>query len=345
MNGRIILTTADEGSKVQSVVCFDRKTGKQQWETDVNRGGFPKQIHDKNTHASPTAASDGERVFVVFNNNKGVQLTALDLDGKQLWQKNAGSYDPKQYRFGYAPSPLIYKNMVIVASEFDGGGFLAAYDGKSGRQAWRTSRQKISSYSSPIVASIKGTDQLLISGGLMICGYNPTNGRQLWKATNVVADATCGTVVWNGDIVYASGGYPQKQTAAVRAGSGKVLWRNKEKAYEQSMLVHDGYLYSVTDIGIAFCWDATTGAEQWQHRFRGKFSASPILANGNLYVSNERGTTFVYKASPISFQLVAQNQLGNESFASPTIVDSQILLRHASGTKGTRRETLYCIGQ
>ncbi len=346
IGSQIFLTTADEAAQTQSVVSFDRKTGERLWMTEVNKGGFPAKIHSKNTHASPTVAYAGERLFAVFNNHDRAQLACLDMAGKLLWQKDAAPYVPNKYKFGFAPSPLIYKDTVIVSSEFDGeGSSLAAMRLTDGEEVWRTARPQKTSYSSPIVAHVAGRDQLLLSGCGHVTSYDPATGKELWQCEGPAA-ATCGTLVWDGDLVFASGGYPQKETLAVKAdGSAEVVWRNGDKSYEQSMLAHDGFLYALNDTGIAMCWNAQTGKLQWRERLSGPVSASPILAGGNLYTCNEKGTFFVYKADPKNFQLVAKNQLGDESFATPTIVDSKIYLRVADSSGGKRRETLYCIGE
>lgn len=342
---KVILSTADERGQVQSVICFDRESGKERWKTDVSKGGFAAKIHNKNTHATPSVVSDGEMLFVAFNNRDSVQLTALTLDGKQEWQIKAGPYQPRKYKFGYAPSPLVYKNTVIVSSDYEDPGFLAAFDRATGREVWRTPRPKKNSFSSPIVGRVAGRDQLLLSGGDVVASYDPNNGRPLWTVAGTT-NATCGTMIWEGDLVFASGGYPKKETIAVLAdGSGKVAWRNTEKCYEQSMLAYQGYIYAINDSGIAFCWDAKTGEEKWKTRLGGQISSSPILAGGNIYATNERGTMFVFKASPASYQPVAQNQLGDEAFATPTICGSRIYMRAASSESGSRQETLYCLGK
>jgi len=342
---RIVLTTADESRQTQSVVCFDRATGRQLWQTVVNEGGLPEEIHKKNTHASPTPSSNGTHVFAAFNNHDAVQLACLTLDGKTVWKRTVGAYKPSKYRFGYAPSPLLYKSTVIVSSETENEAYLVAVDQATGKDIWRTPRPRAVSYSSPIVAHVAGREQLLLSGGDQVSSYDPTNGRPLWT-TQAIAPATCGTIVWDGDMVYASGGYPKKQTAGIRAdGSGRVIWSNTEKCYEQSMLVHGGYLYAFTDNGIVFCWRALDGKEMWSERLRGPVSASPIFAGGHIYAANERGTTYVFKADPRGFELVAENELGDESFASPTICGNRIYLRVAEGRGASRQETLYCIGR
>jgi len=341
---RVLLTTAE--GDTQSVVCFDRNSGRQLWTTEVNRGGLPKEIHGKNTHASPTLACDGQRLFAVFNNHDRAQLTALDLDGKRLWQIDAAPFRPDRYKYGYAPSPLVYKNTVIVAADYDGdGAALAAFDTASGREIWRTPRPGGTSYSSPVVARVAGREQLLVSGCDQVVSYDPASGAKLWSCAGP-AKATCGTLVWEGDLVFASGGYPERQTLAVRAdGSGRIVWTNRTKCYEQSLLVHDGHLYALDDGGVAYCWKAASGEVQWHSRLGGSVSASPVLAGGNLYLLNERGTVFVVQADPSELKEVARNQLGDEGFATPTIVDGQIFLRTAERQGGRRQETLYCIGQ
>jgi len=341
---KIVLSTADESAKTQSVICFDRKSGAQLWQTVVNKGGFTAKIHTKNTHASPSVTTDGTHLFASFNNNEAVQLAALDLSGKIVWQKKAGDYMPSTYKFGYGPSPLVYGDTVIVSSEFESNGFLAAFRGSSGQEVWRTQRPKFNSYSSPIVGRVSGRDQLLISGAELVCSYDPSNGDAMWKCPGT-SKATCGTMVWSKDIVFASGGYPKKETIAVRGSDGQVLWRNKEKCYEQSMVYHDGYLYAMNDGGIALCWKGDTGEEMWKSRLGGPVSSSPVLAGGNIYVSNERGKTFVFQASPTGFKAVAQNQLGDEAFATPAFVGNRIYARAADRSSGKRIETLYCIGR
>lgn len=337
----ILLTTADEAKQTQSVIAYDRASGAEKWATVVNSGGLPGKIHKKNTHASPTVACNGKQLFATFFNNAGIQLAALSLDGKLLWQKQINGYKPK-YPFGYAPSPAVYKDTVIVSVECEGIGTLSAFKADSGEQVWSTPRTEASSYSSPIVVNLDGRDQVMMSGALRVVSYDPASGKEIWKAPGP-ATHTCGTLVWDGDLVFASGGYPQTATMAINRKTGKIAWQNKDKSYEQSMLAVDGYLYALTDKGNGICWNAQTGEQMWNERLAGPVSASPILAGGLIYATNERGQTFVFKPNPKKFELVATNQLGDQSFPSPTICGNRIYLRHAT-KKGERQEWLYCIG-
>jgi len=346
VGGRIFLTTADETKQVQSVLAYDLATGKGLWRKVINQGGFPENNHRNNTEASPTIASDGERLFITFFHHKQVQLTALDLDGQQQWQETVGTFNPKRYEYGYGASPLLHKNSVIVAAEHDGTSYIAAFDRRTGRELWRTPRRSNITFSSPVIANVAGRDQLLLSGTGQVSSYDPNNGKLMWSVAGT-ATATCGTVVWTDDMVIASGGYPESETIAIAAdGSRRVAWKNRHKCYEQSMIVVDGFVYALTEsAGVMYCWRASDGQEMWRERVSAKVSASPIYSGEYIYWANEAGTMFVFRPDPTKFDLVSKNRLGDESFASPAIVGNRMLLRVAHGRKPNRQEYLYCIGE
>jgi outer membrane protein assembly factor BamB len=343
---RIYLATADEQRQQQGLIALDRGTGEQAWITPLSSGGFPK-THPKNTHATCTVACDGERLFVTFHHHDKLTLHAVSLEGIQLWQQDVGPFNPKKYEYGYAPSPTLYEDLVIVVADVEHGGYLAAYDRASGRRVWRQDRYDNYSFSSPIVANVAGRDQLLLCGCEYVSAYEPATGKPLWSVKGTTY-ATCGTVVWDGDTVYASGGFPGSETLAVKVtprGTAEVLWRNQQRCYEQSLLAHDGYLYAVTDQGIAYCWRGSDGEQMWRERLSGPISSSPILAGDTIYATNEKGTTYVFKSNPERFESVAANKLGDEGFATMSIVDSRIYYRTATGTGDERQEFLYCLGR
>ena len=341
---RIFMATADDSAEVQSILCFSRGTGQQLWKKDVYSGEFPArdQMHPNSTHATCTLACDGERVFGAFLNHKKIHAVALNLEGEVVWDVELGPFNSK---FGYAPSPMIHKELVLFSADHRDGGFLAGVHRKNGTIHWRTLREKAGSYSSAVVANVSGKDQLLISGINKVCSYDPMTGEQNWSAEGTT-DATCGTMVWDADNVYASGGYPGSQTLSVAGdGSATVNWTTNKHAYEPSMLLTDGYLYAVVKGGIAICWDAATGKEAWKGRLKGKFSSSPILVGENIYATNESGTTFVFRATPDGFESVAENKLGDECFATASACGGKLYFRVAKMDGDTRQEYLYCIGQ
>ena len=342
---RIFLATSESSPQVQSVVAFDRKTGQQLWKTDVSKGGFPAKNHQKNTEATPTVACDGEKIFATFFHHQTVQCTALDLNGKRVWEKTVGPFNPTRFEYGYAPSPTIYRGSVIVSAEYDGESAITALDRQSGKQLWRTKRQSMITFSTPVIAHVAGKDQLLISGNEQVASYDPSDGKPLWTTPGTTF-ATCGTMVWDGDIVIASGGFPKAETIAIKAdGSGKVLWKNGKKCYEQSMLTHNGYVYAFTGVGVLHCWRISDGNQMWEQRLSGPVSSSPVLVGGNIYWANEAGTWFVFKPNPDKFELVAENQLGDEAFPSPAVAGNQLFIRSATRSNGKRQEWLYCFGK
>ncbi len=340
---RIYLTTAYQEGERHCVLAFDRQSGQEVWQVEVNQGAFPAKNHRKNTEATPTVACDGERLFVTFYHHDQVELITLDFNGQVLWRKKVADFHPKMFEYGYAPSPLIYLGHVIVASEYDGDSFITALDRVSGKKVWQSKRLPSTSFSTPVIGKVAGKDQMLMSGQQFVTSYNPVDGKPNWVVQGTT-HATCGTMVWEGDIAFASGGFPKAETLAVKAdGSKKVLWTNNQKCYEQSMIVHHGHLYALTDNGVMFCWNGASGEEQWKHRLSGPVSASPVWAGGHIYWTNEAGTMYVFKPTPEKFDLVAENKIGSSAFASPAICGGQIFLRVGEGDGPDYQEWLYCF--
>ena len=156
---------------------------------------------------------------------------------------------------------------------------------------------------------------------------------------------SCGTPVWQGDTIFVSGGYPRPGTYAISASKQEIVWENRIKAYEQSLLAHDGYVYCHNEKGVAFCWRASDGKEMWKARATpGRVTASPVLVDDLIYMTGENGQTTVIKADPEKFVIVAKNKLGGSAFATPAIVDSRIYTRVAD-SKNSPNQYLYCLGK
>ena len=335
----VILTSATE--EAQLVIAYDRASGGERWKTTVHEGGIPQNLHRKNSAATPTPASDGRNFYIVFHNAGRVMLTALDAGGKISWQKETGHFEC-DYGYGYAPSPTIHGDVIIISSEFTEDGYLAAFRKSDGEKVWRTDRKVKTSYSSPIVARVGGKDQLLLSGADLVSSFDPATGAIFWQIAGS-SKATCGTMVWNEDTVFASGGFPNKETIAIRAGvKPEILWRNGDMSYEQSLLYHEGHVYTLNDGGIAVCWEAATGVEKWKVRLGGPVSSSPVLAGGRIYAMNEQGRTFVFSPDPDKFTKLAENQLGAEGFATPAFVGDAVFLRTAD-VSPVHQDWLYCL--
>lgn len=341
MGPHIFVQAADEETGSQSVLCLQRTTGKVLWTTAVFPSGGMRK-NNKSTAASSTPACDGERVFVNFPNSGALYTTALDLNGKQLWQTKISDYVEHQ---GYGSSPALYQSLVIASSDNKAGGAIAALNRKTGEMVWTRERPQLPNYPSPILLHAAGKDQLLMTGCDKVTSLSPLTGETLWEVAGATTECVTSTVS-DGKRVFTSGGYPKNHMSAISAdGSGKVEWENDSRLYVPSLLVRDGYLFGVLDAGIAVCWKSDTGAEVWKARLGGTFSSSPVLVGDRIYATNEAGDTYVYRADPTNFEQLAKNHLGDEILSTLVIADSKIYYRVAHLIDGQRREFLYCLGK
>ena len=341
VGNRVYLATAEIEEQLQSVICYDRQTGDQIWKTIVHRGGLATKGNKKSSQASSTVACDGHRLFINFLNEAAVYTTALSHDGKQIWQQKISDYIVHQ---GYGSSPALYGPLVIVSADNKSGGAVAGFERMTGRLAWKHDRPKMPNYSSPIILNVAGRDQLLLTGCDMFSSFAPLTGKKLWEAEGSTTECVTSTVT-DGELIYSSGGYPKNHIAAIRAdGSREVVWENRVRVYVPSLLVRDGYLYAVVDAGVAMCWKSDTGKRAWTRRLGGNFTASPVLVGENIFATSDTGHTTIFRANPKGFELVGENDLGDQVYATPTICNSRIYLRVAEQQEGRRQEMLYCLG-
>jgi outer membrane protein assembly factor BamB len=340
VGNHVLLAIADQEREVQAVACYDRATGERLWETVVHRGQLTV-LNEKSCAASCSIACLSDRLFVTFLNGDTVYTTCLDRQGKQLWQATIGDYIIHQ---GYGASPLLYRSLVIIASDHKGGGEIVALDQKTGAEVWRRERPKTPNYPSPIAVRVAGKDQVILTGCDRITSYEPLTGRTLWEMDGATTECVTSTLT-DGTHIFTSGGYPRNHLSAIVAdGSKKVAWENEQRVYVPSMLVRDGFLYATLDAGVAMCWESNTGKERWKARLGGTFSSSPVLVGDRIYATNEAGETFVYRADPEKYELLAKNKLGDEVFATPAICGGRIYQRVAKLVDGERQEFLYCLG-
>lgn len=337
---RIFLTTADEKAQQQSILAFDRETGRQLWSTLAHQGKLVRK-YPKNSHASATPACDGKRVFSVFINNDALHVTATDLDGKILWQTRAGDF---QSLHGYGASPVLFKSLVIVTGDNVASAYIAALDAGTGKVVWRAERKivgKYGNYGTPSLAFVNNRAQLLQAGLGQTTSYDPETGKLLWSCDGP-AEVTANTMVHSDTMVFSSGGFPEKHLHAIRAdGSGNVTkshlaWNaDAGVTYVPSPLYHAGSLFVVNDSGIASCFDAESGKQIWQERLQGAFSSSPVLVGDLILATSETGVTSIFQASR-TFKLVATNSLQEPVLATPAVCGGQIFMR--------TEQQLFCLG-
>lgn len=339
---RIFISTADEAKQNQSLIAYHCDTGAQLWNTVLYRGRFMFK-HQKNSHASATPVCDGARVYVPTVADGALWLTAVNIDGRSVWQTRLG---PFVSEWGYASSPALYKDLLIVVGDNKGtpgvpeSSYLVAVKRDSGKVVWRVPRPLIPSYGTPVVARLAGRDQLLLSGAERIVAYDPANGKEFWSC-RWGAFRSANSMVCGPDCVYASTTWPDNQIVCIRAdGEGDVtdshlVWKHARSVTDiPSALFYDGRLYLTADRGMAVCMDGTTGKTIWQNRLGGPISSSPVLAGQTIFSTDELGATHLFKAGT-QFESLAINNLNDAVFASPALCGDRIILRS--------KDFLYCL--
>lgn len=338
---QVLLATADVETEEQLVLSFDRATGKSRWETVVHRGNLNTKGHKVSSQASSDVVSDGERLFVNFLNDNAIFTTALDISGKQLWQRRVCDFQVHQ---GFGSSPVIYQNIVLVSADHRGGGKMTGLNKLTGEIVWQQDRPPVANYASPGIVTAAGKVQAVLAGCNKVESFDPLTGEKFWSIDGSTEE-TVVTAVTDGSRVFLGGGYPKNHTMALEAdGSGKITWENVTKTYVPSLLVKNGHVFAVGDAGRAVCWNSATGEELWNEKVDREFFGSPVMADSRIYITSKSGVTSVFEATPEKFTLLGQNPLDDESFSTPAICGNRIYLRSAK-TSPTRQEYLWCVGE
>ncbi|HVF89933.1 MAG TPA: PQQ-binding-like beta-propeller repeat protein [Blastocatellia bacterium] len=335
----------DESKHTWKVYCLEKKSGKILWERTAYEGVPKVKRHIKATHASSTPATDGKHV-VAFFGSEG--LYCYDAGGKLLWKKDLGLldtgwfYDP-DYQWGTASSPIIYKNLVIVQCDIQKGSFIAAFDVKSGKEVWRTQRDEIPSWGTPTVYEGKGRAELVTNATRFVRGYDPATGKELWKLSGN-PEITSTTPITAHDLIFISNSYrPNQPIYAIRPGAsgdislkdGKetnefVAWsKQRGGTYTPTPIIYGEHFYACSNNGTLTVYNAKTGERIYQQRIAekgGAYSASPVAADGKIYLSSEDGEIFVVKAGP-KYELLSSNSMGEVLMATPAISDGMIFIR------------------
>ena len=333
----IFNVSAIEETRQRILLCSDRRTGREKWRRIILTSQN-ERIHRLNSRASSTPATDGERVYLSFLDGQHMFVAAYGMDGKPLWKHRPGVFSSKH---GYCSSPILWKDKVIINGDHDGNGYLVALERKTGKILWKTDRpNKTRSYCTPIIRSIKGRNQMILSGSKCVASYDPDNGRQHWIVDGPTEQFVA-SLVYNGELLFMTCGFPKRFMQAIDpTGSGNVtkthvLWTtSKGCSYVPSPLSIGPYFLVVADNGVASCFIAKTGERLWMERLSGPHSASMISANGLAYFLSDGGIMTVVKPGP-EFNIVGQSKLGEAANASPAIYEGQIFIR---GEKN-----LYCI--
>jgi len=335
---RIFLVTALKDKKQRLLLCLDRTNGKMLWQRVVLEAPL-ERTHKLNSYASPTPATDGEKVYVSFLDDDRMFVAAYDFDGKMVWGVRPGVFASMH---GYCSSPILWKDKVIVNGDHDGPAYIVALNRENGKTIWKTPRpNNTRSYCAPIIRHIDGRNQLVLSGSKCVASYDPDTGSQHWLIDGPTEQYVA-SLVYNGELLFMTCGFPKLFMQLIRPdGRGNVtkthvVWQtDRDCSYVPSPIAFGPYFLVVSDGGVATCLDSKTGRSIWRQRLEGRHSASLTSANGLVYFLSDKGVMTVVKPGP-KFELVARNELGEETNASPAISKGNIYLR---GDKH-----LYCIG-
>jgi outer membrane protein assembly factor BamB len=328
------------------VYCLDRHSGEILWERLAHRGVPRTERHTKASHANPTPATDG-KYLVVFFGSEG--LYCYTLDGGLLWKKdfgtmNAGPYSDPDVEWGFASSPILHEERIIVQCDFLGEGFLASLDAATGQKHWRTPREEVSTWSTPNFYNKDGERQVVVNGWKYMGGYDFDNGDQLWNLSGG-GDAPTPTPVFSHGLIYlhsSHGRFSPIFTVRPAARGDISLHRDSTQseyipwsikrgaAYMPTNLVYGDYLYNLRMNGNLTCFDALTGEIIYKERIPDAMgiTASGVVSDGKLYYSLEQGDVVVVKAGP-EFEILSRNPLGDLIMATPALAEGQIIFRTA----------------
>ena len=332
------------GTHEWKVYCFDLQTGKMKWERTAHQGAVSTPRHPKNSYASETPVTDGERLYVVFGN---VGIFTYDFSGKLLWSQRI---DPQMDQWGWGPgaSPTLLGDQLIQVFDNDARSSIASFDVRTGRQNWRTDRDEGHNWATPFVWRNRVRTEIVTAGQKRVRSYDPS-GRLLWEFAGQMTDVSIPTPIADGDMVYVSSGYvgnDHRPAYAVRpGGSGDLTVKFGEQSspfvawyqprigsYNPSALVYRGCYYTLLDGGFLTCHDASTGKELYgRQRIEpgATFTASPWAYNGKVFALSEDGATYVIEAGP-GYKLLGKNALDEMTLASPAIAGGRLLIRTAA---------------
>ncbi len=346
---RVFVTTATNEGRTLRLLCLDRTTGKVLWNREVLTQSLSRK-EGKNSFATPTPVTDGQRVYVVaFNGN----LAAVNLDGSIAWTHREVDFSS---RHGLGVSPILERGMVIVP--FDGSGrepneglgwhepwdkaFVLAVDAKTGKTRWKSPRgmSRIAHVTPNVLRGPEG-DQLVSGAGDVIQGFDLESGKLLWTFRSE-GEGVVPSIVLGEGLVFTASGFGKPTIRAVRTGGqGDITATNLAWEYAKvvpampSFLYAKPYLFTINEKGVAMCLKADRGDVVWQERVGGNHSASPLWAEGRIYFLAEDGQATVIEAGP-EFKVLARNAIGEKCQASMAASEKQFFLR--------TEKNLYCIG-
>ena len=325
------------------LMCLDKKTGKVLWQKVAKTATPHEGYHGMyGSFASNSPVTDGKNVYAFFG-SRGVYC--YDLNGKLLWEKDLGVQMKMRLQFGEGTAPVLQDDKLILNFDYQGDSFIVTLNKANGNEVWRAKRDEISNWSTPLVVEQGGRKQVIVSASAKVRSYDLNSGKLIWNCAGLGLNTIPQPVHQDG-VVYVMSGFRDPKLLAIKlgkegdlTGTDSVLWsETRGLSYTPSPVLFDGKLYTLTDNGMVSCFDAKTGKPYYHQQRLPKpynFKASPIGANGKLYLASEDGDVIVLKMGE-KFEVLATNTLQDQLFiASPVILDGEIFLRG--------QNTLFCI--
>ncbi|MDM8160851.1 PQQ-binding-like beta-propeller repeat protein [Labilibaculum sp. K2S] len=328
---KLFLSGASAASR--EVYCYDRNNGKLLWtakaEQIAGSPANPPEVTPDTGHSASTVTTDGNLVFAIFSNG---DLIAVDMSGKKQWAKNLGVPDN---HYGHSSSLIVFEDKLIVQYDQKKNSKVMALSTSSGEEVWSTARKVKVSWASPVIVQNGDQVEILLAADPCIASYDAQTGKELWKIDCITGEVGPSVAYANG-IVFALNEYAS--LVAIKPGAKpEILW----EAYDYlsdvpSPIAYNDLLFVVTSYGAVACYNAKAGEILWEKEFDGGFYASPILADGKIYLMDRKGVMHIFKADKEYVEL-APSSLGEKSDASPAFADGRVYIR---GDKN-----LYCIGK
>lgn len=342
-NDKAFVLSANADDATRYVVCINAITGDKLWQKEFK--SELHHLHTRSSYASCTPTVDAEQVYVAWSTPSETSFKAFNHDGTEAWSKNLGTW---QSQHGFGTSPVIYKDTVILHNsqqadklkegDKPGESLMMAFDRKTGEEKWRTTLiSKNVCYSVPFIYAGENGDELVCSStGDGIFSLNPTTGKKNWAVNDgLFSMRTVASPVAAGGLIFGSTGsgrYSSNYVVAVQPGKdAKLAYKvangsNFKAPYVPCLIAKGDLVFCMYDRGFASCIDAKTGDVIWIERTGAALSSSPILVGDRIYCVDESGTVWVFAAAD-EYKLLAKNELGEDSWATPAVANGRMYFR------------------